>query len=735
MKGILPLGLISFTLLVAPAPAFAPPTSKPPAGRHALLVGCTRYPNLPEPWWLKGPANDVVLMRQLLTTQFDFPAKNIVTLAEKAGGEKLLPTRANIQREFDRLAKVAKPGDQIVIFLAGHGSQQPEANPDDPENSKPDGMDETFLPRDVGLWDGDKGPVAKAIVCKELRDWLKTIRAKGASLWVIVDACHSATMVRGTEVPREVPPDKLGIPKGEIKKAAERARKRAEKKRGGPATPNESALDLGLVPDLAAVYACLATEATWDWPLPMNDPNPKKHGLFTYTLCQVLTEAQRAKKPLTYTELVQAIRNQYAAMGVPDLPTPLVEGKDRFREVLGLKEWPHRSEIILRRDKDAGWQVNAGALHGLTPGSILAVYPPAGRAGADQVQGHVRVKELRPLEARVEPCAYAPAKMRARQDLPLGGRCQAVNVDFGPLRLRLAVEGAPKQDTRGAEFQRLGEKLRDLGKAPDSLIEVVKDHKAADWLVRLEEGRVALVPAGGWSRTAAAQETASGLSSRLDAGTLPWLKDSLSRVARARNLLTVAGKVGKGWAESPVKVEIELLRFRDVQDREGRPVALPGGGLVLKPGDIWGFRMRNPHPFEVDVTLLLIDSGYGIKAYFPAPGVVGDNRLPAKGEGGEIRWVRTPRRRVLDQAGRYHVVAIAVKAQGAPVDFSALEQPTAEKFREVPRGEAARKTALARVLEKALYGQGRRDPPAKAELGDYAMHLFSWRTLGKPPAK
>src|SRR5688572_10882931 len=75
----------------------------PPAGGtgHALLVGCTRYPNLAPRLQLRGPANDVVLVRQLLTERFGFPEKNVVTLSEAAGGENR-PTRAAIELEFRR---------------------------------------------------------------------------------------------------------------------------------------------------------------------------------------------------------------------------------------------------------------------------------------------------------------------------------------------------------------------------------------------------------------------------------------------------------------------------------------------------------------------------------------------------------------------------------------------------------------------------------------------------------
>src|SRR6202034_813571 len=42
----------------------------PAAGRHALLVGVTKYDHLPADRSLYGPANDVRMMRRLLQDQY-----------------------------------------------------------------------------------------------------------------------------------------------------------------------------------------------------------------------------------------------------------------------------------------------------------------------------------------------------------------------------------------------------------------------------------------------------------------------------------------------------------------------------------------------------------------------------------------------------------------------------------------------------------------------------------------
>src|SRR4051812_49253802 len=75
--------------------------------RHALLVGVTFYENLPKSRHLAGPGNDVLLVRKLLIEKLHFHPDQIVILSEQEGkdcGKNFLPTRANIEREFKRLA-------------------------------------------------------------------------------------------------------------------------------------------------------------------------------------------------------------------------------------------------------------------------------------------------------------------------------------------------------------------------------------------------------------------------------------------------------------------------------------------------------------------------------------------------------------------------------------------------------------------------------------------------------
>jgi hypothetical protein len=693
-------------LLLLAATASQAADEKP--NRYALLVGCTRYPNLADSYQLAGPANDVLLMRDLLLG-FGFADKDIVILSEAAGDDNH-PTRAHIERAFRRLAELVRAGDQVFIHLSGHGSRQPQAAPLGPERYKPDGMEEIFLPADVGRWHGSAGGVTNAIVDRDLRQWLQAIRTKGASAVVVVDACHSATIARGDDVLREVHPEALGIPKEEIEAARQQARRSNGVNRGAAADPPGLQMPR-LAPELVAIYAAQQTEPTVELPMPRNTPHAKRYGLLTYTLVQIV---KSAKRPLTYRELVQRIHGQYAAWG-RGFPTPLVEGTDQDREFLGTREWPGRSQILLRNDDD-GWQINAGAIHGLTAGSILAVYPPADQQDADRLLGYCRVSQLGALAAQVKACAFD--KMPAAA-LPMAGRCQVAFTDFGVQRLRVALDGRANPPVSQA--------LEALGNEPNSLIQPVGDARQAEWLVRTEGDKVFLLPAtdlrgpNGWSPRFGPTPVGDGLGS--------WLNDHLTRIAKARNLVALAAAAGAEQVrdDAGVSCDIELLRFADsAPGTKGEVVRWQSNGLQLQAGDVIAFRVTNRSRTSVDVTLLFVDAGYGISAFFPQPNVAAANRLAPE------KSLITHRAKVTSKTtGLENMIVIAVKAKGEepPLDFTCLTQPTLKQAQDRSVGDPQRgiDSPLGQLFQHALFGEGTTRDLTPVALNDYSLRLLSWQ--------
>lgn len=125
------------------------------AERYVLLVGGGKYPALKPAYQLAGPPNDVRLAKDALEGDpFRIRTERITVLTDWQADKNLQPTRANIEREFARLATVVQ---KVFILLGDHGSQQPAD--DDPADFEPDGLDEIFLPADVQGWNGSKGSI------------------------------------------------------------------------------------------------------------------------------------------------------------------------------------------------------------------------------------------------------------------------------------------------------------------------------------------------------------------------------------------------------------------------------------------------------------------------------------------------------------------------------------------------------------------------------------------------
>ena len=90
---------------------------------YALLVGVSEYPTLGEDHQLRGPKNDVMLMKEVLSRR-GLDLANIRILADGVAGAEL-PTRATILGALERLAELMGTSDRLYLHLSGHATQQP----------------------------------------------------------------------------------------------------------------------------------------------------------------------------------------------------------------------------------------------------------------------------------------------------------------------------------------------------------------------------------------------------------------------------------------------------------------------------------------------------------------------------------------------------------------------------------------------------------------------------------
>jgi hypothetical protein len=273
------------------------------AQTHALLVGVGQVAALPKRLWLRGPANDVELMRLALQAR-GASARHIVCLSQNPGDAA--PTQDAITQAMQALMQRAQPGDQVVLHLAGHGVQVPQ-RPGAP--AEPDGLDEVFLAADTQPWNGPEQRLPQGLYDHDIGAWLVALSAKGCRVLAVLDTCHAAGLHRGNGSftrQRGVAAAELGVPR--------------------QARPNAHYGIYGLqqaplAPGLVLALAARGHESTPEEWLPKAAPQARLHGVFTHAVVQALRQGAADAAALRL-----AVAGQYAAAGRSS-PVPMVLGQ------------------------------------------------------------------------------------------------------------------------------------------------------------------------------------------------------------------------------------------------------------------------------------------------------------------------------------------------------------------------------------------------------------------------
>ena len=161
--------------------------------RRALLVGINSYERFGRPGTatasgrerihdLEGSVNDVQAVGDLLRARFGFESAHMTFLLDTAA------TREHILAAIRRLGDAAQPGDVVLFYYAGHGSQRRNSL-----SARPTKVDQTIVPVDAnaGVFD---------VRDKELARLFGALVNKRVALTLIFDSCHSGAITRGIPV-------------------------------------------------------------------------------------------------------------------------------------------------------------------------------------------------------------------------------------------------------------------------------------------------------------------------------------------------------------------------------------------------------------------------------------------------------------------------------------------------------------------------------------------------------
>lgn len=563
---------------------------------HALLIGANEYRNLEERWWLNGPSNDVELVRDYLLTSAPVPftAGNITLLADRIDGAEPA-TLANIRAAVADLTARIQPGDFVYLHFSGHGTQAPAADP----ASELDGLDELFLPVDIGKWSDQVGHVENALVDDEIGQMIDGLRARGADVWVVFDSCHSGTATRAVEAEgedvrtRQLDPSVLGMDAEAMEDTASRS------VTPDPRAPQEPPVDGGTAEggSFVAFFAAQTNEVTPEKKLPKGKPGRKPHGVFTYTLFETLAEYPGA----TYGQIGEEVLRRYAVSNLART-TPLFEGDLDSVAFAGEGAAPV-TQWQATLAEDGSFTIPAGELHGLSQGAGLAVMASAADP-TEAALGHVTVTAVDTFSASAVAEAPLPA------DLPKGLMLRKLDqgVDF-TLTIALPPAGTAPADALLSALDALkdvaGARLNFVaaGAEADLRLAVIADSPRPD--------AIWVLPATGLADDLATTPSVS--TSDKDAPTLAaTLGDTLSTMARALNLMKLGGAVGSGAGAAGGGLDVEVAMLtRTPTDSALREISFSSVPTLL-PADEVHVLARNHSDQPVDVNVLYVGADYSI---------------------------------------------------------------------------------------------------------------------------
>ena len=333
------------------------PGAQPTQVRAPHSGGSSRF-DLPNWSNLKGALNDVNLVRDLLcSSKFGFPGDSghmhLITQAQ-ATREGIL----NAMRKY--LVKEPAPGDTVVLYYAGHGSQRFNSKTDKRLNQ----LDNTIVPSDARKGQFDVRDREIARILNEALD-------KGVRVTAIFDSCHSGTIGRGIPMGAAARARYLGYDPRDINEEPDT--------KNGASVPRPE--DRSKNPALVFT-ATEANQLAKEW-----DYNGESHGAFTVALVEALRYLPADTPAIDVYKRVKVVME---GMGLVDQQPVLDSTDERKRASLfGTMLADAKMRVaVVKISEDGAVILDSGVVGDIGPGSELT-------KSGDKSDASVRIRVTR----------------------------------------------------------------------------------------------------------------------------------------------------------------------------------------------------------------------------------------------------------------------------------------------------------------------------------------------------
>ena len=576
----------------------------------ALLIGIDEYVAQNN---LRGCVNDVEAMQTLLINRYDIPSDRIENHIRVLTNRDA--TRANILQAFEDFLinnQNINRGDQILFHFSGHGSQMAAR----PEDYEPDGLNETLVPHD------SRTENVFDIPDKTLAALLDRLAAaKGDQITVILDSCHSGSATRRPEDPsaqrvRRIPADSR-VPPADLD-AEVRGRDSTTTRATGPsgwATADLPYVLLAGCRDREESNEHQGQFKTAGELSGTSETTPPWHGALTYFTLQVLKELPEGA---TYADLHERV----AALVNANYPNqmPQCEGA-RERQLFGSLRVQRDPFIPVQQvDRDGKTvTLGAGLVHGMRPGTELALYPAEVRTRDELPPTPIATVTVMSVAAAT---ARAAATAQPTQSIPQHARGVITRQAHAGLRLTVRLESAI--DT---ELEQAVAKLRRAIEPSPYLFLEDDPNAPVDLLVRAEAGQFWIYD----DRHELLVQPEDIAQSSVTAEQTPEnVRRALESIVRYRTVLGLRNEDPN--SELAGKVKLRLRRY--VDDSTGRraedlpPEAIgPSGELAIyfdpdhEEQNLYVVDLINESALDVYPHVFTLSPDYSISSLHPGRGI------------------------------------------------------------------------------------------------------------------